>query len=97
MNNSIAGANDAVKNTSSSIGVAKEIVLFFSLYNGKPNEALDPLRYLRFCEQAVRLYMVSLKTGKAVQADLCRMNLNGAERLRMGKCYPSRFLCHLHP
>ena len=22
-----------------------------SLYNGKPNEALDALRYMRFCEQ----------------------------------------------
>ena len=44
------------------------------------------------------VYMVSIKTGKALQADLCQKNLNGAERLRkQGKCYPSRFLCHLHP
>ena len=24
---------------------------FISLYNGKPNEALDALRHMRFCEQ----------------------------------------------
>ena len=36
MNNSIAGANDAVN---------------ISLYNGTPNEALNALRYMRFCEQ----------------------------------------------
>ena len=32
-----------------------------------------------------------------MQADLCRKNLNGAERLKKGKCFPSRLLCHLHP
>ena len=50
MNNSIAGANDVGNNTRNSIGVAMGNV-FFSLYNGMQNEALDPLRYLRFCEQ----------------------------------------------
>ena len=46
MNNSITGANDAVNNRSNSIGVAMGIVFFVSLYNGKPNEALDALRYM---------------------------------------------------
>ena len=27
------------------------LFFFVSLYNGKPNEALDALRYMRFCEQ----------------------------------------------
>ena len=27
------------------------LCFFVSLYNGKPNEALDALRYMRFCEQ----------------------------------------------
>ena len=97
MKNSIAGANDAVNNKSNSIGVA--MVFFVSLYNGKPNEALDALRYMLYVNKsAVRLYMVSLETGKAVQANLCQKNLNRAERLgKKGKCYPSGVLCHLHP
>ena len=49
MNNSIAGANDAVNNRSNSIGVAT--FFFVSPYNGKPNEARNALRYMRFCEQ----------------------------------------------
>ena len=63
-------------NRSNSIGVAMGIVFFVSLYNGKPNEFLDALRYVRFCEQVscqTVPYMVGLKTGKAVQADLCRI------------------------
>ena len=51
MNNSIAGANDAVNNRSNSIRVAMGIVFFVSLYNRKLNEALDALRYMRFSEQ----------------------------------------------
>ena len=52
MNSSIAGTNDAVINRSSSIGVARGIAVFFvSLYDGKPNKALDALRYMRFCEK----------------------------------------------
>ena len=51
MINSIAGAIDAGNNRRNSIGVAMGIAFFISLYNGKPNEALDALRYMRFCEQ----------------------------------------------
>ena len=58
---------------------------------------MKPLMHSAICDfvikSAVILYTVSLKTGKVVQADLNREN--GAERLRKGKCYPSRFLCHL--
>ena len=50
MINSIAGAIDAGNNRRNSI-VAMGITFFISLYSGKPNEALDALRYMRFCEQ----------------------------------------------
>ena len=39
---------------SNGIGLARGIVFFIFLYNGKPNEALDALRYMRFCAK-VRL------------------------------------------
>ena len=98
MNNTIEGANDAVNNRSNSIGVAMGIALFsLSILESQ----MKLLMHSAICDfvnkLAVRLYMVSLKTGKDVQADLGRKNLNGAERLRIGKCYLSRLLCHLHP
>ena len=61
MNKSIVRDNDAVNNRSNSIGVAMGIVFLVSLYIEKANKALDALRYMQFCEQAVRLYMVSLE------------------------------------
>ena len=48
MNNSIAGANDAVNSRRNSIGVAMGIVFFCSFYNAKSDDAL---RYMRFCEE----------------------------------------------
>ena len=74
-----------------------ELFFCFFLYNGKPNESLNALRYMLFCEK------VSCQTVHGQPQDWkgCASRLvpeeYGAERLRKGKCYPSRFFCHPHP
>ena len=54
------------------------VILFLSIMESQ----MKLLAHSAICK-AVRLYMVRLKTGKAVQADLCQKNLNGAEILRI--------------
>ena len=74
----------------------REFVFFVSLYNGKPNEDLDALRYMRLCEK------VGCQTVHGQPQDWkgCASRLVPEEwgwKIRKRKCYPSRLLCHLHP
>ena len=93
-NKIIAGANDAVNNRSSSIGVARGLGFFLCIMQSKWSTwciLLYATLWKSKLSESDSTWSAS-KLESSVQADLCRKD--GAERLRKGKCYPSSPLCH---